>query len=753
VKLGRSLLALPLLVLAAGCAGAAKPRTAPAPAARPARPASGAAAAPAPQAVQPLPATPAAPTGPPPPLAAGPAAPLLVKVGLASDLASISFPCCGGGEVTAATNERTVAVLSPLKVEPAAGSAQAGFYRLQVSALRDEHQAQALADQLARSTAEPADAHFDAGMDLYRVRLGHYATRPDAEAAAKQLAALGVTGAWVISEGAEVSAPALRVTQGTRVETLPGRWLSISTDGSGVVAQGHRYRGRILIYLNDRGSLNLINELPLEEYLRGVVPSEMGPAEFPELEALKAQAVAARTYALKNLGEFAREGYDICSSPRCQVYGGMDVEHPLSSRAVTETAGQVLLYRGELVDALYSSTCGGHTEDADVIFPLKEEPYLKGVPCIEAGTVALAGGLPRGVPFPDGVTRALLPPPGDASPAQALASRLARLALLAGLPAPKTGLASLDRREVQRFVAATFDLALDARLLLAPEDVAYLVKSPPASWTEEDRRRAAYLLGSGLVTGPPDRPLDGPEIERMLLSFAELLQVVRFEEASFLSLADGRLTVKAGKEEKTYPVGEGLATFRKLGARGEEPIESDSLALLPGDKLTLYWQGDRMVGLVQEIDRGGAAYDRTSKWSHWTRYRTDSQIASQVQARLPGLGYRGFEILARGVSGRVGKIRIDGDGQSKEVDGLAIRWTLDVPDTLFTAKRLEPPDREAGWLFTGRGWGHGVGMCQVGAYGMAARGHSYRDILLHYYTGVDLARVKTGGGPAAAAGR
>ena len=92
---------------------------------------------------------------------------------------------------------------------------------------------------------------------------------------------------------------------------------------SSVRVQGKRYRGRILVYLNDRGALNLINELPIEEYLRGVVPSEMGPELYNQLEALKAQAVAARTYTLRNLGEFAREGYDICATPRCQVYGGM----------------------------------------------------------------------------------------------------------------------------------------------------------------------------------------------------------------------------------------------------------------------------------------------------------------------------------------------------------------------------------------------------------------------------------------------
>jgi stage II sporulation protein D len=629
-------------------------------------------------------------------------------------------------------------MVSPVRVEPAAGASQAGFYRLQVAALRDEHQAQELVARLESQTGQPGDAHFDAGIDLYRIRLGRFGSREEAEVEAKRLGTLGVTGAWVVSEGARVSAPALRISQGGTTSVLPGRWVAVDTEGGSVRAEGHRYRGRILVFLNDRGTLNLINELPLEQYLRGVVPSEMGPEQYNQVEALKAQAVAARTYALKNLGEFAREGYDICATPRCQVYGGMDVEHPLSTRAVEETAGQVLLYRGELVDALYSSTCGGHTEDAKVMFPLKEEPYLKGVPCVEAGTADLASGIAPGIAFPEGLTRRLLPPPAGVATPLALATRLQQLATLAGLSAPRTTLQSLDRREVQRFVAATFDLALDARLLLAPEDVAYLVQSPPPDWSEEDRRRAAWLLRSGLVTGAPDRPLAYDEIERMLLAFAEMVQVVRREDATFLSLANASLKVKSGKEEKTYPLPPDLATFQKSG--GE--TRSGTLGLVPGDQMTLFWQGERLLAAVQEVDPAGAAYDRTSHWSSWTRFKSDSQLASQVQTRLPGLGYRGFEILSRGVSGRVGKIRIDGDRESAEVAGLAVRWTLDVPDTLFTAKRLEPPHKEAGWLFTGRGWGHGVGMCQVGAYGMAQRGHTYRDILLHYYTGVEVGRVK-----------
>src|SRR5262249_42056820 len=201
-----------------------------------------------------------------------------------------------------------------------------------------------------------------------------YATREAADADVRRLSTLGVTGTFVVYEGGSVSEPALKVTQGDVATVYPGRWVAIDPQGgagTGIRVQGHRYRGRILVYLNDRGTLNLIDELPLEDYLRGVVPSEMGPEQYRQIEALKAQAVAARTYALRNLGEFAREGYDICATPRCQVYGGMDAEHALSDRAVAETAGQVLLYHGELVDALYSSTCGGHTEDARVMFPFK----------------------------------------------------------------------------------------------------------------------------------------------------------------------------------------------------------------------------------------------------------------------------------------------------------------------------------------------------------------------------------------------
>ena len=148
------------------------------------------------------------------------------------------------------------------------------------------------------------------------------------------------------------------------------------------------------------------------------------------------------------------------------------------------------------------------------------------------------------------------------------------------------------------------------------------------------------------------------------------------------------------------------------------------------------------MAVAQEVDLDGVAYDRTSNLNSWDRFRTDSELAERVRIRYPHLEFKSLEIVSRGVSGRVGLMRLHGaDGEVVEVRGLPVRWTLDVPDTLFTAKRLERPGSEAGWLFSGRGWGHGVGMCQVGAYGMALRGHTYDSILRHYYTGVGIRRL------------
>lgn len=108
------------------------------------------------------------------------------------------------------------------------------------------------------------------------------------------------------------------------------------------------YRGRIEVFTNTRGSLTVVNVLGLEDYVRGVVANELSPGGYPALEALKAQAIAARTYALRNRGQFMAQGFDLLPTTRSQVYRGLSSEHPLSTRAVDETRGLIATYKGSL---------------------------------------------------------------------------------------------------------------------------------------------------------------------------------------------------------------------------------------------------------------------------------------------------------------------------------------------------------------------------------------------------------------------
>ena len=122
----------------------------------------------------------------------------------------------------------------------------------------------------------------------------------------------------------------------------------------------------------------IVNEVALEDYLKGVVANELNPVAFPQMEAIKAQAIAARSYALSMLGQYARRGFDLYSDHRSQVYGGVETERPMSNRAVEETRGIVSVYQGKPIKAFYSSTCGGKTEAYQLAFRRPPIPYLKG---------------------------------------------------------------------------------------------------------------------------------------------------------------------------------------------------------------------------------------------------------------------------------------------------------------------------------------------------------------------------------------
>ena len=141
------------------------------------------------------------------------------------------------------------------------------------------------------------------------------------------------------------------------------------------------YRGQFKI-INDGGSLTVMNDIPLELYIRGVVPSEM-PSGW-EHEAHKAQAIAARSYAVANMGKRAKYGYDLKDTPEDQAYGGASAETTQTNEAVTETEGIVLVCQGKIVPAYYSASAGGKTNTGSQVWS-HDLPFLKSVPSFDDG--------------------------------------------------------------------------------------------------------------------------------------------------------------------------------------------------------------------------------------------------------------------------------------------------------------------------------------------------------------------------------
>ena len=176
---------------------------------------------------------------------------------------------------------------------------------------------------------------------------------------------------YPLAAGEVALGPKLRVNVNGAPTDLTGPVLFLP--GSAPLELDRPYRGQIEVAAAGQ-RLNAINVVGLEQYLFGVVPREM-PSGWPE-EALKAQAVAARSYALNR--RVGGKGFDLYADVRSQVYGGMAGEHPRATAAIQATAGQVLLWEGKPIDALFHSTSGGATADIEEVFGAAV-PYLVGV--------------------------------------------------------------------------------------------------------------------------------------------------------------------------------------------------------------------------------------------------------------------------------------------------------------------------------------------------------------------------------------
>ena len=246
-------------------------------------------------------------------------------------------------------------------------------------------------DDAAYVAAQFQDAFPAFVNNQYRVRAGSFTSREEAEAAAATYATYGYTGAV-----SSPSATAVTVTVTTTSTILfqfdcsGAKSLGVVPDGGGGKAltwfRGYKWYGGFEYRRSTGGNLNVINVVDVDDYVKGVLPYEMSPA-WP-LEALKAQAVCARTYALLQTKHRDSYRFDVCTTTDCQVYQGANQASALTDRAVEETAGMAAMYGGKYAETYYYASNGGASESSENVWSMPL-PYLVGKEDPYEGTISI----------------------------------------------------------------------------------------------------------------------------------------------------------------------------------------------------------------------------------------------------------------------------------------------------------------------------------------------------------------------------
>ena len=730
-----------------------------------------------------------------------------IRVALATDARSASISTTGhlmnGTDVANTMVALDVArvrvearLLSPLP--PATEEA----FRLSIAALPSRADAEQKAREIKEATNEDSQVSLDNGTKSWGLLIGdHYSQQEAEELRARLLdAAIDTTIVPLAPAGSTVAkrVNALSSARGrSNVRLASSRPIGPSREVVAFAAGASRlfsssapvmfgsddekapvhfndkpYRGRIEVFANTRGALTVVNVLGLEDYVKGVVPNELSAGGYPLIEAHKAQAIAARTYALRNRGQFTSQGYDLLPTTRSQVYRGLTSENALSSRAVDETRGMVATYNGEPINALYTSTCGGRTEDAANIFN-DAVPYLKARECAAEGRAALA-------PFIVKTSRE----PAELKTQQnvALARDVALLAIQnftslrarvsdswldaeAPVSDVRSWLASVARLAHQTAPTVTeevnrppaFATALStavygesrANTLLNNADVEYFLAVRDAGdIPQANRADVAQLLRDGYLSVLPDatlRPREPLSRGRALHSIARILEVrslLQLQKGNSRPTADASLVMRSTKgKDLPVKVSPDAFLFRQIG---ENLYPVSTIALVGGEPVAFH------VNSAGEVDylevrpaANGAAADRFSPFSNWTIDLSPGQAQSRLGRYASGIGSLiDLRVVARGNSRRATDLELVGTQGTAHVRGGRIRSALGLREQLFVIeRRYDLEGRVVGFTFFGRGWGHGVGMCQVGAYGLARQGFTYEQILKAYYTGIELTRM------------
>jgi len=453
------------------------------------------------------------------------------------------------------------------------------------------------------------------------------------------------------------------------------------------------YRGFLEVFGNARNTFTIVDELPLEDYLLGVVPNELSPATFGQLEALKAQAVAARTYAIRNMGQYKQEGYDICNTDACQVYFGAGTEDTLATQAVRETRGMIATYNGQPINALYSSTCGGRTEASENIFQEKL-PYLVSVMCEFKHPEPMKFASTRMiVDYKDAVL---------------------------------TSAGVTNFTQLRKFMGMT-----------GTGEPPSLAVGPLATWLRTNfypnikaGSDMEFMVEQGILPGTGTA-----QIREVLFRLIDRKSAFEWQQGVLTQWDGQTMKLNVGGKIIDFKLNPNALFFFRMGDERTAMKEGTWI----GGELLEFRAVDGVIQMaVYRKNWVNPSADRYSRLAEWQVHKTRQEIETAFRGLNLG-EIRGMRVIERGQSERPVSTEITGSLRKANVRALNLRTMLGLRDSLFYFDEERNAKGELiGMSFYGQGWGHGVGMCQVGAYGMALDGAMYDQILKKYYTGIEL---------------
>jgi stage II sporulation protein D len=280
----------------------------------------------------------------------------------------------------------------------------------------------------------------------------------------------------------------------------------------------------------------------------------------------------------------------------------------------------------------------------------------------------------------------------------------------------------------------------DADYLLAVRDAAEVPL--------QNRADLAMLLRDGYLSVYPDatlRPRAPLSRARVLHAISRILEgrnLLQLQKANARPTSDGQLILRSMKgKDQPIRVNPDAFLFRQLG---ELPYAVSSVALVGGEPVTYHLAANGQIDFLEvKPAPNGAAADRMSPFANWTKGLSVAQVQARLARAARGIGQiTDLRVVSRGSSHRVTDLEIIGTNGTAHVRGGRIRSALGLREQLFVIDReYDDSGRVTEFVFTGRGWGHGVGMCQVGAYGLAKQGWTAEQILKAYYSGIELTRM------------